>query len=190
MQVFNKDQYCEGLVAHYETYFQAKGKRLERIGDPLSKLAREFFVLMIPPNKVRSFFIFCTIGMSCDRLDENLIELFVYSREPSDSINELLTFCASFHRTGNAIGLNHTVNIGKPWIGDSECDHGFISLPYLDGEALEQFHFGDRVIHNYWYIPITKRERDFKVSNGAEKLEVAFEETQFDYLDPGRQSVV
>ena len=103
---------------------------------------------------------------------------------------ELLTICASYHRNGKPLNLHHTVNIGQPWLDESNCDHGFISLPYLDGEELEIFNFDGQEIHCYWFIPITKNERDYKSKNGYEALEELFEKKQFDYLNPNRPCLI
>ena len=101
-----------------------------------------------------------------------------------------MTVCASYHRNGLPLNLHHTVNIGQPWLDNSQCDHGFISLPYLDGEELQIFNFGGKEIHCYWFIPITEKERDFKIENGYEALEQLFEDNRFDYLNPKRDSLV
>jgi len=125
--------------------------------------------------------------MSCDRTDDNLIELFVFSPAPSHSLVELLTYCASYHRNGLHLNIHHTVNIGQPWIGGSICDHGFISFPYLDGPDLEIFQFNGHDIHCYWFIPITEKERDYKTEHGCEALEQLFESEQINYLNPNRK---
>lgn len=190
MQAFNSKIYFKRLQQHYENYYGVEGRRLIIEKGPMEKLHPEFFILEIPPNKRYSMFTYCTVGMSADRLDNNLIELFVFSPKPGNQLVELLTYCASYHRTKLPLNLHHTVNIGQPWLDDSICDHGFISLPYLDGADLEVFNFEGHDIHCYWFIPITKMERDYKVEKGCEALEKLFEEKQFDYLNPGRKCLV
>ncbi|MDR6781935.1 hypothetical protein ABIE26_001577 [Pedobacter africanus] len=128
--------------------------------------------------------------MSADRLDENLIELFIYSPKSDDSLIELLTVCASYHRNGLPLNLHHTVNISRPWLGKSKCDHCFISNAYLDGQELELFQYDGKEIHCYWLIPITEKERDFKIEYGCEELEQLFEDRQLNYLDPDRDCLV
>jgi hypothetical protein len=54
----------------------------------------------------------------------------------------------------------------------------FISLPYLDGEQLELFNFDRHTIHCYWFIPITEKERNYKIENGCEALERLFEKNK------------
>ncbi|MBN8852874.1 MAG: hypothetical protein BGO55_14935 [Sphingobacteriales bacterium 50-39] len=182
--------YVEGLYMHYTSYFSEPGSRLVLGEGPKEKLHEEFYVLEIPPNGKHNMYTYCTVGMSCDRTDDNLIELFVYSPAPSHSLVELMTYCASYHRNGLPLNIHHTVNIGQPWIGGSKCDHGFISLPYLDGPDLEIFQFNGREIHCYWFIPITEKERDYKTEHGCEALEQLFESKQINYLNPNRECLV
>ena len=133
---------------------------------------------------------YCTVGMSAERLDENLIELFIYSPKSDVSLIELLTVCASYHRTGFPLNLHHTVNIGRPWLDASKCDHAFISKPYLDCPELEEYQYDEQEICCYWLIPITEKEREFKIEHGYEKLEQLFEDKQLNYLNPNRDCIV
>ena len=190
MQVFDTKNYIHNLTRHYETYFGVTGKHLVLKTGPTEKLHEDFFILEIPPNKKHQMFCYCTVGMSVDRLDNNLVELVVYSSKAHISLLELLTYCASFHRKKEPLNLHHTVNVGQPWLENSTCDHGFISLPYLDGEGLEMFNFGGHKIHCFWFIPITEKERNYKIDNGYEALEQLFEDRQFDYLNPNRDSLI
>ena len=190
MQLFDTKNYVDNLTRHYETYFGVKGRRVTLQEGTTDKLHKDFFILEFPCNNKHQMFCYCTVGMSVDRLDDNLIELVVYSPKSDKLLVELLTVCASYHRNGLPLNLHHTVNIGQPWLENSKCDHGFISLPYLDGEQLEVFDFGGQNIHCYWFIPITEREKDFKIEKGCEALEQLFEDNQFDYLNPKRESLV
>lgn len=190
MQLFDPKQYIDGLIRHYENYYGVPGKRLVDTKGPIEKLNKGFILLEFPPNKRHQVFCYCSVGMSVDRQDDNLIELVIYAPKQSESLVELLTACASHHRNVLPINLHHTVNIGQPWLDNSACDHGFISLPYLDGTELEIFKFGGKEIHCYWFIPITEKERDYKIDNGCEALEQLFEDKQLDFLNPARSSLV
>ncbi len=178
--------YLETLQLHYETYFGLAGKLCQLNAGPTWKLHSDFHVLEIPPNSRHSFWAYCTLGMSLGRTDEALIELVVYSPYQDESQVELLTVCASYHRNGLPLDLHHTVNFGRPWQINSLLDHGFISLPYLDGPQLEVFKSNEQPVHCYWLIPITQHERDYKIANGCEALEQLFEDNQFDYLNSQR----
>jgi hypothetical protein len=171
MKVFDSKTYIDKLQQHFEVYFGLEGKELTLNKGPREKLHSDFFVLEFPPNKRHSMFCYCTVGMSAARLDENRIELVVYAPKSDTSLVELLTVCASYHRNVLPLNIHHTVNIGQPWLDDSKCDHAFISLPYLDGEELELFNFEGNEIHCYWLIPITEKERNYKIDNGCGALE-------------------
>jgi hypothetical protein len=177
------------LQRHLEEHWQVSAKQLLLQKGPLEKLDPSFRVLEFPPGPVHEMWIYSTIGMSLSNPDR-LIELHVFSDKQDAGIVELLTACASYHRNDSLLGLYHTVNFGQPWQGTSACTYGYISLPYLDGEALELFNFADSHLHNLWLIPITERERNFKMENGWEALEDAFENEALDYTNPKRRECI
>lgn len=113
----------------------------------------------------------------------------MFSRGESEEIVELLTAAAHYHRTGERLGVGHTINFGKPWQNNSLCDHALISLPYLDGPSLENLKIGPKLVKLYWLIPITRAEVELKKSLGLDALEQKFEDEAFDYLNPTRPSV-
>ena len=65
-------------------------------------------------------------------------------------------------------------------------------MPYLDGSSLENLYIPsyDENIKFYWLIPITNDELEFKKKYGLEALEIKFDESEFDYLNPNRSSSV
>lgn len=122
--------------------------------------------------------------------DDEPIELHLFSFQKDEGLIELLTSIAYYHRQTDRLGLNHSVNLGKPWQHASQCTYGFISLPYLDGPALENFKTNKKEIKFYWLIPITQKEAEYKSKNGSEALEGKFEESEFDYINSGRESLI
>ena len=178
------------LQKHYETFYGISGQRLLWEKGPIEKLHEDFYVLEFKPNKRHEFYTYCTVGMSLDRDDDNLIEIFIYSPYKDHSIVELLTMIVSYHRNSLPLNLHHTVNIGRPWLDNSNCDHCFLSRPYLDGDELECFDFEGEVYNCYWLIPITENERDYKIDKGCESLEQLFEDKQIDYLNPNRECLL
>ncbi len=182
--------YIPKLREHYEQFYGVRGNILHWQHGSTGKLHEQFFILELPHNNKHEMWTYATVGMSAEREDEDLVELIVYTSTQDHSIAELLTLAASFHRNDEPLGLHHTVNVGKGMSSTPNCDHGFISLPYLDGEALELFEFGQRTTHVYWFIPITERERDYKIENGCEALEQLFEDKQLNYVDFNRGSLV
>jgi hypothetical protein len=81
---------------------------------------------------------YATSGMSRPG-DATPLELHLFSPERSEQLVELLMAIAHYHRTGSTLGLGASVNFGRPWLSGSDCSFGLISLPYLDGPALENF---------------------------------------------------
>jgi hypothetical protein len=121
--------------------------------------------------------------------DKEAVELHLYSPREADGHVELLVATAHFHRNRDRLGLWHTVNFGRPWLDQSACDHGFISLPYLDGPQFEISHTPLGPVNFYWLIPVYPEEVAYKARQGVEALEQALEKQPFNYLDPSRPSV-
>lgn len=179
----------ELLKLHLEAHWGKSSGQQFRIPDPRGKMPLAFRVLEFPPGEAHDFWIYSTLGMSIDMPDDP-IELHVFSQKPDHNLVELLTITASFHRNDTPLDLHHSVYIGQPWQDNSICDHAFISLPYLDGEDLELFYFGDNHLHNLWLLPITESERDFKMEHGWNALEEHFELCELNYLDSNRISCI
>lgn len=179
----------ELLKQHLETNWGPSNDEKLRIPDPHGKMGQDFSVLEFPPSEKADCWIYSTMGMSTDTPD-SLIELHVLSSKQDAALIELLTITASFHRNDTSLDLHHSVNFGRPWQDDSLCSYGFISLPYLSGEALEIFNFEGGHLHNLWLLPITEGERDYKMENGWDALEQRFEDFGLDYLNPERASCV
>jgi hypothetical protein len=182
--VYNLDD----LQSHFETHRGAKGKRVQ--WDPVKKLHQNFAVVEFEAIGKHNLWIYSTLGMSLDRVDENLIELHMFSSKQDPGLVELLVAVAAYHRNDTPLNLYHTINFGRSWQDRSQCTYGYISLPYLDGESLEVFSFGSHHLHNLWLLPITEQEREFKINEGWEALEEKFERLGLDYATPGRPSCV
>ncbi len=178
------------IVAHYRANWGTEDEKLRFSRGPIQDLPTDFCVLRFKPSRSRKMWTYATCCMS-QASDAVPVELHIFSPYQSDDVLELLTSVAHYHRTGCLLGLGHTMNFGRPWISDSECDHGFISLPYLDGPKLEALTIdGRRIGSFYWLIPVTHAEVEYKITNGADVLEKKFDEAKFDYLNPNRASLV
>ena len=66
----------------------------------------------------------------------------------------------------------------------------FLSRILTDEKLREIFEFEGEKINCYWLIPITEKERDFKIDRGSDALEQLFEDKHLDYLNPERDSLV
>ena len=174
---------------HYDNIWKSRPKVCEFNAGPIGQLPNGFAVLRFPPCGDRKMWTYATRGMSLPD-DDKPLELHVFSPFESDQLVELLVATAHFHRTSTKLDVGHSVNFGRSWIGESECDHGLISLPYLDGPRLENLPIDGQTVKFYWLIPITESEVKFKKKNGLEALEAEFDKSEFDYANPQRRSVV
>jgi len=182
--------YCSTIAKHYESKWSTPMISVPFTRGPIEDLPQGFGVLAFPPRGERTMWKYATRCMSTPD-DVAAIELHMFAAErDDDSIAELLVACAHYHRTGRTLNLGHTVNFGRPWFKGSTCGHGLISLPYLDGPSLEWLNVDGKQIHFLWLVPVTDAEVVFVREHGVDRLEQQFEESQFNYLDPLRRSVV
>jgi hypothetical protein len=180
-----------GLVmSHYTRLWGVPGTMLPAPASPRRhELPVEFAVVEFAPHTTRDMWTYATLAMSQPG-DTKPLELHMFSYRQAPQLVELLTAVAHYHRTGNPLGVGHTVNFGRPWLAGSSCDHGLVSLPYLDGPTLEDLPLpGGQIVKVDWLIPVTTAEVRFKHDHGLDALEQRMEEAAFDYLDPNRPSV-
>lgn len=173
---------------HYRAVWGVEGVPAPLPGGPIHELPGEFSVLALPPRAGRDMWTYATCCMAQPG-DARPIELHIFSPRESREVVELLVATAHYHRTGSRLDLGHTVNFGRPWLDDSGCEFGLISLPYLDGPSLENLELEAHLIKFYWLIPVSSSEVDYKKQNGLDALEDRFDRAGFNYLDPGRTSV-
>jgi hypothetical protein len=177
------------IERHYRTTWQVAPEACAFSAGPIHQLPHGFSVLKFPPHGARTMWTYATRCMSIPS-DERPIELHMSSPCETDEVAELLVVTAHFHRTSTKLDLGHSVFFGKPWIDQSECRYGLVSLPYLDGPNLEMLHSGPRTLNFYWLIPITSSEVEYKTRHGLDALEAEFDRSGFDYVNPQRWSVV
>ena len=182
--------YCEALTEHYERVWKRPGTERVWLRGPVAVLPEGFCVLEFSPGQGRDMWTYGTCGMST-AVDEQAIELHLFSPVQAEELVELLTVVAHYHRTGARLGSGHTVNFGRPWLPGSRCSFGLISRPYLDGPSLEVMHgrASRHEVRCLWLIPITAREVEFKKQRGLQALEDLFQAANINYVDPLRPDV-
>ena len=183
------NRYLNSIVSHYKKIWGNSGTKCLWDQGPHDEIADEFAVLEITPTDKRDMWTYATVCMSHPD-DEFPLELHLFAPQKNKAHVELLTVIAHYHRTETQLNLGHTVNLGRPWLPGSKCTHGLISLPYIDGPDLELLNIENIAVRFLWLIPITEKELEFKKSKGLEALEKEFDKTEFNYLDPLRESVV
>lgn len=186
----NSKIYKKVVTEHYISNWGEDFQEKTWSKGPILKLVPDFTILEFRPTSDRKMWTYATNGMSSFE-SSSRIELHMFSSTQDENILELLSAICYYHRKDKALGLSHTVNFGRPWQDDSKASYGLISLPYLDGPSLEVLDLGGgKQVCFYWLIPITREEVNFKKSFGIDALEEKFDEHQFNYLAPHRQSVV
>jgi hypothetical protein len=185
----DSNEYQKCVTSHYNRVWKSIQTSLYWKKGPVSRLPQNYHILKYPPRGARNLWTYATCGMSSYN-DEFPLELHIFTPSEYDNICEILTAAAYYHRTSAPLGLNHTVNFGQAWMPDSKCDHGLLSLPYLDGETLERAKIEGTDIRFLWLIPITEKELLYKQQNGIDALEKKFEVSNFNYVDPKRLSVI
>jgi hypothetical protein len=188
MEIISKS-YQEEIIEHYEKTFNNHASIYIFDKGPFEKLPIDFRLLEFPPIGEKTMWTYATCCMSQPG-DTERIEIHMFSMVKDHTILELLSALAYYHRSANKVGLNHTVNFGRPWQDNSLCTHGYISLPYLDGSKLEKFESKDGLVNFYWLIPVTEKEVEYKKEFGADALEIKFETPGFNYVYPARSSTV
>ena len=177
------------LQQHYERVWSKPTEECAFDAGPIRELPPEFKVFCAPPSARRMLWTYATAGLSCVA-HVPAIELHLFSPKKSLGLVELLHAVAHYHVNGPGLDWAHTVNFGRPWLDSSRCEYGLLSLPYLDGPALENFSDEGGSVKCYWLVPITADEVRFKASQGIDSLEGEFERQRFNYAEPGRKSVV
>jgi len=140
--------------------------------------------------------VYATLGLA-EVAGPPRIELFVLAPFEYPPLADMLAAVALRHALGQQgggrrLGAGHSVGLGGPWMLDSACTRGLVSLPYLYGPALEQGPL-DRQGHQlrvFWLLPITPEEDGFKASSGLEALEELFATAGINTADPHRPSVI
>lgn len=184
----NRGVYIDGVINHYRRYWGENFQPRQWAMGPTHKHPPNLRVLEFAPHGDRTMWSYATAGMSCEKHGQAL-ELHMFSGYQTERIVELLAIVASYHFNNAELGLHHRINFGGPWLENSKCTRGFISLPYLDGPDLEFLCLGGSHVRFLWLIPITESEAELVDTDGVEELESRFERRSFDYLDPNRAGV-
>lgn len=175
--------YAEALLGHYSRHWGEPHRRQTLQRGPVEELPAGFAVYQFRSGDVWRF---ATVGAGI----VGGIEFFLVTTHPTEHHVQTLTVVAHFAATGAEVGIDHTLNLGEPWLPGSLCDHLLVSRPYLDGPGLEVFGHQNAAITCAWLLPITKAEREFKIRHGSVALETLFERRGIEYANPGRACLV
>ena len=167
---------------------------LPGVAGPIERHVKDFLIFRIQPLRPGCWWLYVSSGCWAATQEDGHGLEFVLTAPADDWVNlESVTMNAFFHcgPVTDRLDVGHTVPIGRPWLGDSRCDHYLVSLPYPFGPEFEVCTWGEgahaRIL---WLLPITEAEKDFRREQGLEALECLFDEHAIDPVDTKRASVV
>jgi hypothetical protein len=184
------DDVCGALEEHVRRFFAER--TIEVFTWPTGPIRAQnphFRVLRVAPTTSGDVWTYISVGGWAATDGHAGLEFLLCTDSAEDRAVELLAMTVFYNREG-VLGLGHTLPIGEPWRPSSQCDHLLVSLPYPFGPDLQTCHVGDRHVEFLWLLPITKGERDFKVSSGLEALESRFDDVGLRYWQVDRTSAV
>ena len=76
------------------------------------------------------------------------------------------------------------------WLPGSQCDHLYLSAPYLRPPAFRVLAHPLGSAHLLWAVPITAAEKAWRHEHGAEAFEQLMEDRTLDPYDVSRASLV
>jgi hypothetical protein len=118
-------------------------------------------------------------------------EFFLTAPQESPAHIETLAMVSHFHADpAYGLHLGKVIDIGRPWVNESELDCLLVSLPFPYGPKLERCTLSGKAVRLLWLLPIRRAEADFARRNGADALEQQFDRAAINYLDIHRPSVV
>ncbi|AZA84947.1 hypothetical protein C1637_21955 [Chryseobacterium lactis] len=145
--------------------------------------------------------IFGTIGVSdhsnrIEMKDDNFqdipIELLITGYKEFDLLPNILS-TAGFYITKKRWDCQPGsvfMRIVDMYYEDSEMKHIMFVSPFLWEDKLEPLHLETKTVHWLLGTPISDKELEFRMKNGASALEDIFQEKDIDIFDINRKSVI
>jgi Suppressor of fused protein (SUFU) len=107
----------------------------------------------------------------------HVFEFLAMSSKPADleihGLLEMIT--ARYAEDPASVQEGSILDLGKPWLGNSPCDHVLLSLPYPQGPEFEHLILDGLHVRYLWVLPITAREAEYGWIQGIPELEALFE---------------
>lgn len=181
------------VAAHLRTVWPKRRQReLVWTAGPIAQNLPSFRVLELEPSHRADPWLYASDGIRGVPTEDNIpLEFFIESPARDPIHVETLAMLANFHADDRyRLALGKVVNIGRPWIDGSICDHLLVSLPYPFGPAFEWFSADEGRVRLLWLLPITPAEARFARSHGYEALEERLDAARPDVLNVRRPSVI
>src|SRR5437667_6520500 len=128
-RILTSRSYCEALRRHYVNCWGSEPEPLVFQEGSADELPSEFRVLRFAPNERRKMWTYSTVCMS-QRHDAMPMELHLFAPRQNDEVVELLVVTSHYHRTGEWLGLGHTVNFGRPDRKSTRLNSSHITISY------------------------------------------------------------
>jgi hypothetical protein len=158
---------------------------------PIRETLPHWQVVRITPLRSGEPWVYATVGAWEIPTEANCGMEFVLLSPREDPIHvETQAMVSNFHADPRyRVHLGKVLDIGRPWMDDSNCNQFLVSLPYPQGPGLENCYVDGYHVRFLWLLPITATERRYLEANGQEALERRFEGSGINAVDPLRQSV-
>jgi hypothetical protein len=160
---------------------------------PIREVLPDFAVCRLTPRIAGESWAYVSIGASDVEMEPDYsVEFVLLAPDENARHIETLAIVAHYHATSPVkLDVGHIVNVGRPWLGTSICEHLLVSLPYPFGPNLEWCRPSSaKAIRFLWLLPITASEAAHARSFGLESLEQRFDELAIDAIDVQRSSAV
>lgn len=187
------DAVGSAIKDHVQGFWPDRGARL-RTWDRgrIVEAIPEFAVLEIAPEEEGRAWLYSSVGAwRVPTPGGHRLEFLSLTPREAEEAVENLAMVAAFHADERfRVRLGKVINIGRPWLAGSTCDHFLVSTPFLFGDEFENVHADGIGISIYWLLAITAGEAAFAREHGGHALEHLIEENDVDLLDPTRSAVV
>jgi hypothetical protein len=179
-----------GVVEHLEAFWPDHAHEdFAWTAGPISTRLPGFRVRRIAPLEQSQPWIYASIG-ACEATEVERKEFYLVAPQESPWHVETLAMVANFHADPRyRLSPGHVLDIGRPWVEGSTCDHLLVSLPYLHGPRLEHCETPAGHVQVLWLVPITAAEARLARERGVDALEDLLEQHEVDVLVPSRPSI-
>ncbi|MEU4551510.1 suppressor of fused domain protein [Micromonospora violae] len=151
----------------------------------------DFRVLEVHPSAQDGGWVYASVGAWRTEADAGRSQEFILlSPEQSDANVELLAMVASAHNDARyRIRENAIIDIGRPWLSGSLCDHILVVEPYFLDEGQDQVQVDGLEISYLWLVPVTPAEAEFGRQMGGHVLFHEFADAGVDLVELDRPSL-
>jgi hypothetical protein len=185
----DSNQYFSAASRHVRSFFEGHAISDEPVEKGPLGTAR-FEVLAIEPGPRTRFWSYVSLGAGrIGKAGAPRLEFVTLAPTHASAYAQHLAKISYYnHRV--TLGLCHTLPIGGPWVPGSKLDHFLLLEPLPFGRELQVMPLNDETVSFLWLVPIMAAERAFKSEHGCGALRDLFQQTQIQYWNGNRASVV